>query len=193
MIVSNRYDLLMTVRDLKSLHALIERLGRLVASESWAADLTPSQAAALGYLQRANRFSRGPSQVADYLGATRGTVSQTLLVLERKGLIVAQTLAGDQRRSSYGVTDSGREILKDSGVGQILAALPPDLATGFEAGLRAVLTGLLTKQGHRAFGQCLGCRHHQATASGAWCQLLRVDLQPEEVVQICWEQVPRAA
>jgi DNA-binding transcriptional ArsR family regulator len=30
-----------------------------------------------------------PSQMADYLDATQGTVSQTLIVLQRKGLVAA--------------------------------------------------------------------------------------------------------
>lgn len=179
--------------DPDTLHALIERLGRLVASQSWATGLNPSQAAALGYLLRANRFSRGPSQVADYLGATRGTVSQTLLALDRKGLITARHHPEDQRKTSYDVTGEGRKVLAGGVVEQVLAALPAEQAWGLEAGLRAVLVGVLAARRGRAFGVCHTCRHHQAGPSGARCGLLGVDLLPDETSQICVEQEPRAA
>ena len=41
---------------------------------------------ALIYLSKANRYSNTPQALADYLGLTKGTVSQTLLLLDRRGL-----------------------------------------------------------------------------------------------------------
>jgi DNA-binding MarR family transcriptional regulator len=64
---------------------LIERMGRLLRASDHASGLNPAQAEALRYLLRANRFSRTPAALAEYLGSTRGTVSQTLLALEAKG------------------------------------------------------------------------------------------------------------
>ena len=58
---------------------LIERLGRLLQTEEQETGLNPAQWQALRFLGRANRFSRTPATVADYLGSTRGTVSQTLI------------------------------------------------------------------------------------------------------------------
>ena len=39
------------------------------------------------FIARANRFSRTPAALADYAGSTRGTISQTLIALEQKGLV----------------------------------------------------------------------------------------------------------
>lgn len=191
MIVSGRYRYLMNSIDPKTLRALIERLGRLVAAEQWAADLNPPQAAALGYLVRANRFSRAPSHVADYLGATRGTVSQTLIALQRKGLVVAEPSRADRRSLSYSVTPAGRSVLAETGLDRVLAQVPD--AEGLEVGLRAVLTGLLAAHGGRAFGTCKTCVHHDARAGGGYCRLLSEPLLPEESGQICHEQVARPA
>ena len=68
--------------------SLIDRLGRLMRSGEHAGDLNPAQWEALRYLARANRFSRTPAALAQYLGSTRGTVSQTLIALEDHGRIV---------------------------------------------------------------------------------------------------------
>jgi DNA-binding MarR family transcriptional regulator len=44
-------------------------------------------------ISRANRFSRTPAAVADYLASTRGTVSRTLASLESKGYLSPAGLA----------------------------------------------------------------------------------------------------
>ena len=94
--------------DTRALSELILRLARLELAGAWQDDLNPAQRAALAYLARANRFSRAPSQVADYLGTTRGTVSQTLKALDSKGHIAAEAAPGDRRSIRYRVTDRGR-------------------------------------------------------------------------------------
>ncbi|MGI9505229.1 MAG: MarR family transcriptional regulator, partial [Geminicoccaceae bacterium] len=76
---------------------LLERIGRLIRTEEQVGDLYPAQWSALRYLKRANRFSRTPMALAEYLGTTRGTISQTLIALERKGLITRQPSARDKR------------------------------------------------------------------------------------------------
>ena len=48
--------------------------------------LQPVHLQALIYLARANRYSNTPQALAEYLGLTKGTVSQTLLLLDRQGL-----------------------------------------------------------------------------------------------------------
>lgn len=182
----------MTDADPGTLRALIERLGRLVAAEQWSADLNPPQAAALGYLARANRFSRAPSQVADYLGATRGTVSQTLIALQRKGLVAAEPSRADRRSLSYSVTAAGRALLAETELDRVLARVPE--AEALAAGLHAVLAGLLAARGGRAFGTCRTCVHHEARdAGGGYCRLLSEPLLPEEAGQVCHEQVAPAA
>src|ERR1700758_2632729 len=70
---------------------LVERLGNLMRTELRKSGsdegLQPVHVQALIYLSRANRYSNTPQALAEYLGLTKGTVSQTLLVLDRRGLI----------------------------------------------------------------------------------------------------------
>ena len=49
--------------------------------------LQPVHIEALSYLDRANRYSNTPQALAEYLHSTKGTVSQSLLLLYRRGLI----------------------------------------------------------------------------------------------------------
>jgi len=167
---------------------LLDRLCRLSETGVWGRGLNPSQAAALGYLAQANRFSRAPSQVAEYLGATRGTVSQTLKALARKGLIQERPDPGDRRRVGYEPTSSGRAAL---GLGddldRLLSGMSDDEAAAIEGALRGLLGGMLAVRGGRTFGLCRTCRHHARREGTPHCALLDVPLAPGEEEQICHE------
>lgn len=176
------------------LRSLIDRIARLDAAEDWARGLNPSQAAALAYLMQANRFSRAPSHVADYLGSTRGTVSQTLKALARKGLVAEAAEDGDRRRIRYDATANGmaRETT-DRPLDMALRSLPPDEAVRLDATLSETLRAVLATRSGQSFGICRTCAHHEPRDVGAHCRLLRVDLAPEERGQICHEHDPGIA
>ncbi len=168
--------------------SLIDRLARLNAAEAWSSDLNPSQAAALGYLASANRFSRAPSNVADYLGSTRGTVSQTLKALARKGLAEEVASDEDRRKIRYDVTQSGLTILSGMRVlDRALAALPATDGARLDQALSGLLHACLKQNGQRSFGLCRTCVHHQTTRDAGFCRLLNVALSPEERKMICHE------
>lgn len=174
--------------DSERISELIERLGRINAAEEWTGDLNPSQWAALAYLARANRFSRAPSQVAEFMAATRGTVSQTLKVLARKGL--ASELRGetDRRWVSYHITDAGAAALSRAGsLARGVDAIPSRDRETLARLLADVLQATLEARGMRAFGMCRTCRHFRARGSGGHCALLGEMLAPEETGQICHE------
>lgn len=181
-------------RAVERLGALIERVARLRAADDWAMEINPTQAAALSYLSRANRFSRSPSQVADYLATTRGTVSQTLRALERKGLIAQEAGLPDRRRLGYAITEAGAAVLtRGSGVEAALAALSPPARAALEDALSDLLRRLLRQRGGRSFGLCATCRHHRRDGDAASCALLNVPLSPHDATLICHEHAPRDA
>lgn len=161
---------------------LLDRLSRLMQAGAWARGLNPAQAAALDYLARANRFSRSPSHVADYLGTTRGTASQTLQALARKGLVQADASATDRRSVSYRITDKGRAADADE-----LADMTQDERAVLDRVLERMVRGLAA--GGKTFGLCATCRHH---GPGPYCALLKLALAPEEAGQICHEHQPVA-
>lgn len=166
------------------LNEYLDRLTRLHLSERRDGALNPAQIAALDYLSRANRFSRMPSAVAEYLSATRGTVSQTLKALARKGLITEHASPSDRRARRYDLTDVGHAAL---------SSLPPlpDLPlseaelTKAESALHGLLHAHLKARNMRSFGLCHSCRHHGREAGAPFCALLGLPLAPGEEAQIC--------
>lgn len=167
---------------------LIDRLARINAADEWEADLNPTQWTALTYLARANRFSRSPSQVSDFMTATRGTVSQTLKALARKGLIEEIRSELDKRSISYTVTAKGAELAgRHSIIEAAVARLTDTDSTALENGLDTLLRQALKQRGLRPFGVCAACRHHQSKQNGGFCILLQEPLTCAETTQICHE------
>ena len=170
------------------LHDQLDRLARLHAAGSRSEALNPTQAAALRFLARANRFSRAPSQVADYLAATRGTVSQTLKALARKGLIHETPSPGDGRSVSYALTPTGVEALAcDTELLAALREIDETARRGLAEGTNAVLRRMIARTGNRGFGLCRRCRHHRIDLGQRRCALLDLALAAEEADQLCHE------
>lgn len=173
---------------------LIKRLSRIDASEGWAVDLNPVQKAALEYLSRANRFSRKPSQVAEFLASTRGTVSQTLKALARKGYIEEVKSKFDKRSISYDLTALGVEAVTSHDVlSRALKDVSKKELLQVSETLNAILGHAIANNGQRPFGLCRNCEHFQVKGKGGYCGLLEEPLAPAEITRICFEQQPRMA
>ena len=183
----------MKANDQNRIRTLIERLGRIIASDEWANDINPTQWAALSYLAKANRFSRSPSQVAEFLAATRGTTSQTLKALARKELIREVRSEHDKRSISYDVTNAGLALLDGKNKQQDIASLLNEQeAASLLTGLETITLRTLKQRGMRSFGICRECAHHQKSGRGGYCKLLDEQLSPDEVYQNCHEHALEA-
>ncbi len=177
------------MEDHLHIRELINRLARLDAASAWAGDLNPTQRAVLGYLGRANRFSRSPSHVAEYLGTTRGTVSQSFKSLLQKGYVTEYRSAQDKRTISFELTSRGADIARQTGgLENSISELETDQIHGLQASLSAILKGLLRQNGGRAFGVCSSCIHFKTADVGGFCTLLSEPLSTEETSLICHEQ-----
>ena len=176
---------------------LIERLGRVVSGENWGDGLNPTQRAALAYLARANRFSRRPSAVAAYLAATKGTVSQTLQALERKGFAQRIAAESDGRAAYYQPTAEGLRALEGRRASLVALETMQEASLALLASeLDEALRAMLAARGGRAFGVCRSCCHFQERSpEGAphRCALLGAPLSAEDSLKICWEHEPSRA
>jgi DNA-binding MarR family transcriptional regulator len=178
----------MTDYDQTRIRDLIDRIARLSAADEWSDDINPTQWVALSYLARANRFSRAPSQVAEFMAATRGTVSQTLKALARKGLISEIRSDVDKRWISYSVTAEGTAVLKRKTIiDEAASGLDDGTARHLADALEALVRQALVKRGKRAFGICASCRHHKSQEVGGFCSLLEERLTPADGEKICHE------
>jgi DNA-binding MarR family transcriptional regulator len=181
---------------------LIERLGRLADTLQRSGGMVPAQWEALRYLSRANRYSRHPGALAAFLGATKGTVSQTVIALERKGLVVRSDDPRDRRSVHVDLTEAGRGILAHDPLGDLVDAargLPETATARLSADLTALLWGLQQRLGRPGFGVCVSCRFFQRNAAGDEaggphrCGLTREPLGDADARHICIEHAPLAA
>ena len=175
---------------------LIDRLDRLARSGEAVGELNPAQWEALRFVARANRFSRTPAALAEYLGSTRGTVSQTLITLEQKGHVTREPSPRDRRSIMLELTPTGAQALKHDPIlalaADIESAAPDQLEAVVEV-LRRSLHAMITRNGGRAFGACYACRHfRKGGGSGRStphrCALLDEPLTEAESRAICVEQ-----
>jgi len=187
--------------DAQEIHNYIERLGNLLRNEirqlGSSFGLLPVQLEALHYLSICNRFSDTSTGVAEYLGQTKGTVSQTLKVLERKGLIERQVDEADKRVIHLKVTGAGENLLTG-----IVPA--PNFVKGLETverksrrqmgdSLGLLLERLQQANGSRSFGVCRSCRYNGVDEQGGFfCNLIKTPLSGRDVQRVCREHV-RAA
>ncbi len=175
---------------------LLERLASLVRSESRAhlaqLGLLPVQFEVLHYLSVCNRYSDTPMAVTDFLGQTKGTVSQTLKVLEKKGLIAKTPDAQDKRVTHMAVTEAGRALLDRLLPSPLLTAglaeLSEDKAQNLEGSLKNLLRGLQRQNRFKSFGQCATCIHNANAGAGQYlCKLTGEALTQSETQLICRE------
>ena len=175
---------------------LLERIGRLIKTEEQVGDLYPAQWSALRYLRRANRFSRTPMALAQFLGTTRGTISQTLIALERKGLILRQPSERDRRSVEIALTAEGQDLLNDDPIDRLASDIDTALDRKPKQArevLERILAQLIAVNDGRPFGQCKTC-HYFKKSSGSTseephhCALLDVNLSDADSEKICVEQ-----
>ncbi len=177
----------------KTLTELIDRLSRIVVNAGHAQGLKPAQWEALRYLAAANRFSRTPGALALWLGSTKGTVSQTVISLEARGLVTKEP-AQDRRSVRLTLTQAGTQMLNGDDLANIhkeIETLDEPARKNLSASIRVLLTRLLEANGGRPFGVCHSCRHFAAghpDGSPHYCQLLKTPLAQEEAHKICVEQ-----
>lgn len=176
----------------------LERLARVMRAREHDDGLNPAQREALRYLARANRFSNTPGALTRYLGATKGTISQTVMALERKGLIAKA--ARDARKSvRLTLTEKGREALAHDPWIELASAVE-DLGgktrRRMQRGLEELLAREVKRGGLQGFGMCSGCRFFRekgrdGDAGGPHlCMLFEAPLSPEDAGRICIEHAP---
>lgn len=171
---------------------LLERISTLLRSEARQAarreGLQPVQVDVVVYLGRCNRYSDTPAAVAEYLGLTKGTASQSILRLEEKGLIERVKDENDGRVSHLGLTADGRRVAATTWKRPLAAALREvgdqrgELAEHLEGALGALQQNTQSK----SFATCPTCRHlEQHGARSFRCGLTQEDLTAKDRTLIC--------
>lgn len=173
---------------------LVDRLSRIAHTIQFSHGLNPAQWEALRFVARANRMSCSPGALADFMGCTKGTVSQTLKALECKGLIARQRVEGDRRAVRLTLTEDGQAALRNDPLTMLHDALD-DYSDGERAALAAGMERLVgavqAAQGLAEFGQCTDCTHYrpeecsETNSTGCRCAVSGELFSALEIDKIC--------
>ena len=187
--------------DILRTQQLLERLAGLLRSESrnvlFDRGLQPVQFEALYYLSICNRYSDTPMSVTEYLGQTKGSVSQTLKVLEKKGLIVKTADSNDKRVAHMKVTEEGRKLVENVLPSPLLERAGDLFSdqdiTKINLTLSTLLRTVQRANNFKSFGQCVGCRHNISSGPDEHvCGLTNEPLTKKDIKLICREYEPNA-
>lgn len=177
------------------IYKIIERMSALIRSEKrkkcTELGIQNVHLQVLEYLSRCNRYSDTPAALTNYLGMTKGTVSQTVLLLERKGFIRKIPDSNDKRVVHLQLSKQGVDILKH--------AMPIEL---FDTAARLLeishpgiddshfveaLTALQKAHKSYSFGLCKTCKYFTPTTEGFFCGLTKEPLTQSDSEKICQE------
>lgn len=175
-------------RDANGIAELLVHIGRSAQSEDAGSALTAAQWTCLRFFARANSSTRTPSGFANFHATTRGTASQIVRALERRGLILRKRSERDGRSVCFELTESGRAALGRDPLCGLIAAIgrigAPDRAR-----LRRTLSRLADELAHLrqapAFGTCRDCRHFASEDGAAYCACMAAALAAEDMDKLC--------
>ncbi len=186
--------------DESTLYHYLERISNLLRAEARQASanmgLQPVHLQVLSYLSQCNRYSNTTAAVTEYLGATKGTTSQTLRLLEKKGYIERQVDTNDRRIQHLQLSEAGCALLKKMTpphffrqANQQLLVLDND-ASDPEHFLSRLLRELQIANESNTFGVCQTCHFFQSDGKTHQCGLTHERLQNSDITKICREHIP---
>ncbi len=181
---------------------LIERLGHLIRAElrriGQEHRLQVVHLQALAYLARANRYSNTPQALGEFFSLTKGTVSQSLLLLDRRGLIERYEDEVDRRVVRLRLSPLGEQLVNESLTSsQWMEATREISANRVRNGvsvLRETLFMMQLDNGGRTFGVCQSCAYLQKESQRVYrCGLMGDRLTVPETRRICREHSPKSS
>lgn len=181
--------------NMNLLYQMIERIGNLLRAEQRlvgkAFGLQEVHLQVLLYLSLCNRYSNTPIAVTEYLNATKGTVSQSLKVLEKKDYIVKLPDANDKRVVHLQLTTQGEQIIQEVIPPVVfvdaISGLTPQQVQDLKLNLTLLLTSLQKANRLRSFGVCKTCQFFLTEDNGFRCGLTKEPLSEHDRSRICRE------
>ncbi len=176
---------------------LIERISTLLRAEQRkkysALGLQPVHVQTLDYLANCNRFSDTPAAVTDYMGLTKGTVSQTLQVLERKGYLEKIQDLIDKRIVHLKISPWGQQLLKSITPFDVFIKAEQAIANkqfdSISAALYQALVALQNANDTNSFGHCKNCITFSEQDDHYYCLLMQQPLEQADLEKICREYI----
>jgi DNA-binding MarR family transcriptional regulator len=167
---------------------LLVHVGRTARSEDAGSDLTAAQWTCLRFFARANGSTRTPSGFASFQATTRGTASQIIKTLERRGLIVRTPSERDRRSVCFDLTDEGTAMLARDPLRHLIGVIEALATTerdDFLATLSRLSSALALRRDMPAFGTCRDCSHFGTSGDTAYCACMAAELAAEDTTKLC--------
>ena len=139
----------------------------------------------LRYLSISNHYSNTAQALSEYLGQTKGSISQSLKILEIQAYVNRKPCSKDKRVTRLYLTKKGTDSLV-----RMSAYLMPDLeeTTSNVALIKDLLQKWQIKNKHKGFGQCQSCRFNRSLKNGTFeCGLTNEPLSNIDIRKICRE------
>lgn len=172
---------------------LLVHLGRVARSEDASTDLTAAQWTCLRFFARANGNTRTPSSFASFQATTRGTASQIIKSLERKGLVVGTRSDRDRRSVSFDLTDQGQAMLAKDPLKDLIDVVERLATTerdSFLTTLSRLAATLAVQRDVPAFGTCGDCSHFARSGDKAYCACMAEELATADIIKLCASYTP---
>lgn len=181
----------------EDLTRLLDRVGRMARGLQYSHGLNPAQWDSLRFVARANQLSRTPGGLAAFLGTTKGTASQTLKALEKKGYVRRVADPADKRVRHLAITEAGEALLNDDPLNCLdiaVRSLPPQLSDSLASALSHLCGEMQNRCGGKDFGVCTRCEHYEGeTSSGSMrCGFKKIELPCTDVGKLCVNFKPTA-
>lgn len=176
---------------------LIDRIGILLRAEERkkyaAIGLQPVHAQVLEYLSICNSYSKTLVAVAEYLNLTKGTVSQTLQLLEKKGYITKLQDQEDRRIIHLLISPAGQEVIEKFRPIDFFEhaenEVPLQCASSINEMLKKSLISLQKTNQVRSFGVCHTCKYFSIEENYFNCRGSNHIIDRNEVNNICREHL----
>jgi MarR family transcriptional repressor of emrRAB len=151
---------------------------------------------ALRFLGRANRFSRTPSALAGFIGATRATASQIVKTLEEKAYLARKPSHEDKRSVVLCVTSQGEKCLRQhdpvNPVVNAVAALDTEECIKLRDSLREILSRVDATHHRFNASICRDCMFLAERGPGKgraaaefMCRFYRAPISLDEIELLC--------
>ena len=186
----------------KNIATGLSKIGMLLRASDWAraesSGLTPTQAQILVFL-----VSRGPARVtavADEIGVTQPTASDSVAALVRKAMVEKRRDPADARAMLLHPTPTGRRIAGEAAVwpDALLAAidvLEPAEQAAFLKGLMKMIRTLQVRGAIPVQRLCVSCRHfrpneHEGTDNPHHCAFVDAAFGDADLRLDCGDHEP---
>jgi DNA-binding MarR family transcriptional regulator len=149
----------------------------------------------LEYLSLCNKYSDTPAAITNYLGMTRGTVSQSIILLEKRELIEKTQDQADKRVFHIQLLKKGFNTLNKAKPAELFKKAATileknsSITDGEEIFIEA-LTALQKANNSHSFGICRTCKNFTKKSTSFFCELTQEKLSISDSNKICQEHVP---